>query len=288
MAAGEQERNILLFVENPGAGKSTFINSLIGEKVARAGVNAGVGLTPFFTTYEHDGIHYLDTPGLADMKLRVQAAIEIEKALRQNGNYRIFFVLTLEAGRVRPEDVVSINTIMAAVNLPEPKFNVIVNKLTKREKSELLDDAQKMAAVYAEINSGDYKTDSIWYALRDSRIDDGDTDLVTITPDLHTFLYESSLAITILEADIGKIEVDQFEKLKKEYDASLGKLRKEIEDGDQKYDGLVEKMKKLKKKLKDAQDARTNATPEGPSTETRVEVIERTVETTTTFMCSLQ
>lgn len=47
-----------------------------------------------------DGITYLDTPGLADIKLRQQAAEAITKALKQDGTYQVFFVITLEAGRV--------------------------------------------------------------------------------------------------------------------------------------------------------------------------------------------
>ena len=48
---------------------------------------------------------YLDTPGLADIKLRQAAASEITEALRRNGSYQIFFVVTLSAGRLRPEDL---------------------------------------------------------------------------------------------------------------------------------------------------------------------------------------
>jgi hypothetical protein len=59
----------------------------------------------------------MDTPGLADVSMREQAAREIESALKKDGNYSIFFMITLEAGRVKPEDVTTINTVMDAVKV---------------------------------------------------------------------------------------------------------------------------------------------------------------------------
>ena len=52
-----------------------------------------------------DGINYLDTPGLTDIKLRQQAAEAITKALKQDETYQVFFVITLEAGIAQPEDM---------------------------------------------------------------------------------------------------------------------------------------------------------------------------------------
>jgi ribosome biogenesis GTPase A len=48
IAAETKEREILLFIGNPGVGKSTLINSLISKQVAKSGVSAGSGLTQYF------------------------------------------------------------------------------------------------------------------------------------------------------------------------------------------------------------------------------------------------
>ncbi|MCA9507038.1 MAG: 50S ribosome-binding GTPase, partial [Myxococcales bacterium] len=128
------ESEYFLFVGNPGVGKSSLINSLVGKHVAESGVNAAIGLTKFFSRYEHEGKYYLDTPGLADAQMRKRAAREIEKALKQNGTYRIFFVMTLQQGRVKPEDVTTINTVMEAIKSKSVGFNVIINQLTKKEE----------------------------------------------------------------------------------------------------------------------------------------------------------
>ena len=85
-------------------------------------------------TYQRDkkrqnGIIYLDTPGLAYVKIREKAAKEITKVLKLGGIYEIFFVFTLESGRVLPEDVATIKLVLECS--PDIKrFSLIINKLS--------------------------------------------------------------------------------------------------------------------------------------------------------------
>ena len=79
---------------------------------------------------------YLDTPGLADINTRTVAAQKITEALRQNGMYQIFFVVSLSAGRIRQEDLKTIWLVL--VNAPDIKIvNIIINKLSKEEYDSL-------------------------------------------------------------------------------------------------------------------------------------------------------
>src|SRR5690349_12728036 len=72
-----------LFVGNPGSGKSTLINSIIGREVCKAGLSEdGKGLTKDFEIHRSQGHIFIDTPGLADISSRAEAAKEIEKALK--------------------------------------------------------------------------------------------------------------------------------------------------------------------------------------------------------------
>ena len=48
---------------------------------------------------------YLDILGLADIYMRRPAASAITEALRQNGKYQIFFVVTMCEERLGPEDL---------------------------------------------------------------------------------------------------------------------------------------------------------------------------------------
>ena len=79
---------------------------------------------------KYNGVTQLDTSGLADINLRQQAAKAITEALKQDGTYQIFFVTTLEAGCIRPEDMITIKLVMESASDIE-YYSIIINKLSK-------------------------------------------------------------------------------------------------------------------------------------------------------------
>ena len=104
---GTQPPLNILVVGNPGAGKSTLLNTILKMKVFKSGVSIGTGMTFNFDLFcnEEDGITYMDTPGLNDISKRQQAADAITTALKHSGQYKVFFVATLEQGRLKPDDI---------------------------------------------------------------------------------------------------------------------------------------------------------------------------------------
>lgn len=88
---------------------------------------------------KQNGITNLDTPGLADVKLTEQAAKAITKALKQDGMYQVFFVITLEAGRVRPEDMTTIRFVLESTS-DIKYYSLIINKLSTVAYDRLLND----------------------------------------------------------------------------------------------------------------------------------------------------
>ena len=137
-----------LFIGNSGAGKSTLANCIARCILFKSGGRSG---TPKFDQQFHDGIYYLDTPGLQDVVTRRRAAIAITEALRQNGNYQIFFVLTLNAGKLRPEDLTTIWLVL--LNAPEITcFNIIINNVSKIAHDCLRDD-NKISRLLAPLES---------------------------------------------------------------------------------------------------------------------------------------
>lgn len=239
------ESEHFIFIGNPGVGKSTIINSLIGKEVAQAGVSAATGMTRFFSAYEHAGKYYMDTPGLADVALREQAAKEIEAALKKDGLYKIFFMLTLEAGRVKPEDVTTINTVMDAIKIPDAGFNIIVNKLMPREKHHIFTDKVNMAAIYSQLNAGRHRTENIYYIENDRAIDDMESNFIKINSMLAHFIYEKSNSVMIASQDVEALKIDEFEAIKAQFEETLSQLKREIQIGNHNYQMLFNRMEAI-------------------------------------------
>ncbi len=55
---GEEIIDHILFVGNPGTGKSTLLNSLIGSVQFKSGISYGGGLTSCLQWHDHSGIRY--------------------------------------------------------------------------------------------------------------------------------------------------------------------------------------------------------------------------------------
>ena len=82
------------------------------------------------------GTIFMDTPGLADKKMRKQAAEVISEALKQDGLYQVVFVVTLEAGRISPEDITVIDLVLNSAK-EITYYGLIFNKLTEGLLDEL-------------------------------------------------------------------------------------------------------------------------------------------------------
>lgn len=74
----------------------------------------------------------MDTPGLADINddRKESAAAAIFNALMMVPSFRVFFVVTLEAGRIRPQDLETIRLVLMACGDMEDHFHygVIINQ----------------------------------------------------------------------------------------------------------------------------------------------------------------
>nr|QBK86853.1 MAG: AIG1 family protein [Marseillevirus LCMAC103] len=126
----------VVFVGNPGSGKSTIVNAYIGRIVSQAGFSSdGHGLTKNVTSFvctraQQKPVMLVDTPGLNDIGNMRRATYEIVKGLTRDGMLKVIFVITLETGRLRSADVATINVVCNAIQTPF-ECGVIVNKLSR-------------------------------------------------------------------------------------------------------------------------------------------------------------
>jgi len=129
-------REVILFCGNPGVGKSTLCNSIFGRKIFESGVSIRTGMTTKKQEYLYEGKLYIDTPGLADSNTRTEAGKEIEEALKQNGNYKVVFVITLKTGRLRLEDIDTINTVCETIRVPF-EYGLVINKINEGVRNQI-------------------------------------------------------------------------------------------------------------------------------------------------------
>eukprot|EP01132_Coremiostelium_polycephalum_P001033 gene1033-1311_t len=118
------------------------------QAVAQSGVTFGEGLTRVQQGYFYNKTLYIDTPGLYDVNvaMREQAAKEIEKALKHNNNYKIVFVATLESGRIKPVDLVMVNTICDAIRT-DFEYGIIFNQVATKVKQKIEQDSKNPVVI---------------------------------------------------------------------------------------------------------------------------------------------
>ncbi|CAE7681139.1 wrt-1 [Symbiodinium sp. CCMP2456] len=207
-----------LFVGNPGVGKSTILNGLISEPRFKSGFSPGQGMTSVLQCEEKGGKFYMDTPGLADVEKRRIAAKEIEKALKQDGDYRIFFVLTLESGRVRPQDKATMELVLQAAPCIGHKYGILFNKVSKRAQEEITQnparaDPSPRDVLLTHLFSGNLPvTTAIHYNPNDDDLEDAMNVVKPLRPELVRFI-QGLPVICINSRKVKAIEADQQRQL---------------------------------------------------------------------------
>jgi len=240
MAVSKPKLNIVL-IGNPGVGKSTFLNGFLKEVKFQSGVALGKGLTTVCQRIEDNkGTVYIDTPGLSDVKLRQQAASEIKQALSSGGIFKIFFVITLEDGRIRPDDKTTMKLVLDSAPQIGSTYSIIINKL-QPEIIEMLADNTQKAEFLTLLNEDLPPTSAIYF----NRFDQNLSAKKNILPQLCDTFFNFIMTAPFIHIDPTKvhdIKADQFEEMKKylgehiqRLQAENAEMRKSFEEQQKKY-----------------------------------------------------
>jgi len=161
----------IALVGNPGAGKSTILNGLAGSAIFKSGLAIGAGLTTVLQKHEcvtegKSTLTLFDTPGLADIQRKTQAGEEIDKVLSEGLSIKIAFVVTLEKGRAKPDDAMTIRLVLEAIKSIDVNdmFGVILNQLSKPVMDKLEEEKENYAMLRKNL-TGEFRT-SHWIAVQ--------------------------------------------------------------------------------------------------------------------------
>jgi len=235
-----------VLVGNPGVGKSTFLNGLLGMKKFESGIALGKGLTTVCQKeVDSQGNVYIDTPGLSDIKLRKQAAIEIKSALTNGGLFKIFFVITLEDGRIRPDDKTTMKLVLDSAPIGS-NYSVIINKL-QPEIIELLADREQQMQFITLLNEDLPSTSAIFFNQFDAKLSAKKNIVPELSDNFLNFVLSIAPMLHIIPESVNDIKEDRFEELKEQLTKQLGLLqadneamRKAMQEQQEKYQKLLE------------------------------------------------
>jgi len=217
----------VVMIGNPGTGKSTLLNGIIGKVAFNSGVSWGTGMTYQLDMRTVKGVRYMDTPGLSDVAMRKKAAVAIKEAMRQGGEFQLFFVVTLQAGRISPEDKTTIKLVIDAVpDVKANNYSIIINKippktLTKMKDRNGLGEKKVRTQLMHELPR---QTQHFYFNEYRRELDDVDNAKWEIHKDLASFIRSAPKAI-VNPANVKDIKENEFEQIKEDLERQLTELR---------------------------------------------------------------
>lgn len=131
---------------------------------------------------------YMEVSGVDNEETRREAAHAVGDVLRQGGKYLLLFIVTLDAGRVRPDDINLVSLVLDQ-NKDINCYGVIFNKITDGILRELNEDPNNRNIVITQLTNtgGERPVPLPLFLHRDERLEDANKVVVEI-PSLEKFI----------------------------------------------------------------------------------------------------
>lgn len=247
MALSEPLLKKIMMIGNPGVGKSLVLNGLVGTEPARfqSGLSDdGKGVTRKCQTVLIGDTEYSDSPGLADAGSAEECAKEIERSLKEPRDYKIFFIVRVQSGRVIAEDQMTMRVVLNAVPTLS-HYGVIVNQMPPKDYERFKDNAEWRNSFTAVLLNGlKHKTSNILPVPRSDDLEGEENKVPKLPAELVT-LVNTMPGQRILPADVREVHTDTRDQMLKELEAERMDLYDNADSMKQALDATVEENKAL-------------------------------------------
>ena len=252
----------IIAVGNPGAGKSTLLNSLGGEVLFKSGLNMGNGLTYKLDEGINENGHFLDTPGLADEKLRKAAGGAISEGLRMGGQFKVLFFVTEQRGRVVQQDATTMQLVHEAAPEIKSHYGIIVNMVSKGVLKKLNQTEMSFYDFFNAVFAGMADENRCIYSniFVIGRVDDLEDEEDKVVPPetiidsngvtLRDFIDNVVPALVIKKENVSEVKIEKF----KEMTNKLEEMATEIKLKDERW--KEERRRFEQKRIQDAAESK--------------------------------
>lgn len=163
--------------------------------------------------------------------MRQKAADSITQALKQNGFYKIFFVVVLQNGRVRPEDIATMTLVLNAA--PITHYGIIINQLSPREYKDLFSResgaAEKVLGMIWSSVGRDKASPHVHCMKRDQDLEGADNVVKDLPQDLVDFIQQTP-GMEIRSQEVGQVQASLFEEKMEQLEQTINRLQRDKEE----------------------------------------------------------